>query len=362
MNLNLIAPINQLGYGVAGLNILKSLQQLDINVSLWPIGQPQVTNEQDKEAVIKSIENSKFYDSKAPCIRIWHQNDLAQFSGKGEHVGFPIFELDNFNSVEKHHLGSCDKLFVCSEWAKEVVQNTLTEYHALYYNTHVIPLGVDTDLFKPSLSENKNTIFFNCGKWEVRKGHDVLGKIFMETFSAEDNVELWMMCENPFSTPQEATAWANLYTNNDFFRNGKIKLIPRVKTHEEVYNIMKQIDCGIFPSRAEGWNLEALEVLACGKELIITDYSAHKEFCNLSNSHLIPISEKELAFDDKWFFGHGSWAHLNDSHYSLMSQFMKKIHTVKQSSGLKLNDPGIETARRFTWKNTAERIRDAIYN
>ena len=54
MNINLMTPINQLGYGVAGLNILKALQA-EHNVSLHMIGQPQVTSQADADAVTKGI-------------------------------------------------------------------------------------------------------------------------------------------------------------------------------------------------------------------------------------------------------------------------------------------------------------------
>ena len=64
---------------------------------------------------------------------------------------------------------------------------------------------------------------------------------------------------------------------------------------------MAQTDCGIFPSRAEGWNLELLEMLACIKSVITTHYSAHTEFCDDVNSDLVEIKETELAYDGKWF-------------------------------------------------------------
>ena len=46
MNLNLMAPVNQLGYGVAGLNTLKALQSQGVEVSFFPIGQPQVVTQE----------------------------------------------------------------------------------------------------------------------------------------------------------------------------------------------------------------------------------------------------------------------------------------------------------------------------
>ena len=69
MRINLQAPINQLGYGVAGLNILKALQS-KVEVSLFPIGQPQVTNQADADAVKKGMETAQTFDPNAPCIKL----------------------------------------------------------------------------------------------------------------------------------------------------------------------------------------------------------------------------------------------------------------------------------------------------
>jgi glycosyltransferase involved in cell wall biosynthesis len=138
------------------------------------------------------------------------------------------------------------------------------------------------------------------------------------------------------------------------FRSGS------VKTHREVYNIMRQTDCGVFPARAEGWNLEALEMLACGKQLIITDYSAHSEFCDSSNTYLLPVTEKELAFDNKWFFGQGSWAKLDNVTKRLIITWMREVHSDKQAGRLKMNIRGVETAQKFTWENSAKRIIECL--
>lgn len=355
MNINVISPINQLGYGITGLNIVKALSQQH-TVSLFMIGQPQVTNQQDANIISSCIQNSHFFDSKAPCIKIWHQHDMAQFAGKGIRIGFPIFELDTFTKLEKHHLKSLDMIFVCSEWAKDIVLNNITFHDNL---VKVIPLGVDRSIFKESsMSDSRTTKFFNCGKWEIRKGHDVLVHIFNEAFNEEDNVELIMMCENPFCSEQEQNEWINLYKRSKL--GSKIHIVPRQNTQEEVYNIMSQAHCGIFLARAEGWNLELLEMMSCGKQVIATDYSAHKQFCNSNNSLLIPITETENAYDGKWFHGHGNWAKINDNAKGYAIQYMKKIHSLNQHGQLHSNSAGILTATEFSWNNTARKILDVI--
>lgn len=348
--INIIAPINQLGYGIASLNIVKALSKIT-NIALWPISQPQVTTQYDADIISQCIKNGQFPDFDAPCVRIWHQHDMSQFVGNGPRIGFPIFELDKFSDIEKHHLSHLNKIFVCSSWAKSVILNNINIDEK---NVCVIPLGVDTDLFKPNQIKSGPTVFFNCGKFEIRKGHDVLVDIFNNSFESNDNVELWLMCENPFLNEEETKNWHQKYYRSKL--GSKIKIIPRLNTQQEVYNIMSQIDCGIFPSKAEGWNLELLECMACGKDVITTNYSAHTEFCNSKNAHLVNIEETEPAIDNKWFFGQGNWAKLSHNQIDQFIHYMREIHKNKQSGSLSLNEAGINTAQKFSWHNTAETI------
>lgn len=354
--INIIAPINPLGYGVAGWNITKELSKI-MDVALWPIGQLQIHTQQEADILKPLINNSAMFDPKAPSLKIWHQHDMAQSVGSGERIGFPIFELDEFNDIEKHQLNSLDRIFVCSQWARMVILNNVTNVSES--KVHVIPLGVNSDLFQPCESKSKKTVFFNCGKWEIRKGHDVLVDIFNKSFNEEDDVELWMMTTNPFLSPEEDEEWKKLYLNSKL--GDKIKFIDRVATHEEVYNIMRRTDCGIFPSRAEGWNLELLEMLSCGKTVITTNYTAHTEFCNDSNAYLVEIENKELAYDGKWFNGRcGSWAKMSNMQIDLFVDYMRNVHKLKQSGKLSTNQEGVITAKSFSWAKSSSDIKEII--
>lgn len=347
MNINLMAPINQLGYGVASINILKALQD-QCNVSLHVIGEPQVTSKEDLECVQKALKTARFFDPEAQCVKIWHQNQMATFVGCGKHIGFPIFELDTFTDVEKHNLQSCDELFVCSKWAQGVVEEQKCG------TPQVVPLGVDMKIFKPSPPTVKDkVVFFNCGKWEVRKGHDILIEAFKIAHKANPNIELWMMNSNPFLSSKESTRWRELYNHPG------VKLIPRAETQLEVYNIMLQTDCGVFPSRAEGWNLELLEMMATGRHVITTNYSAHTEFCNDENSTLLEVEGVEPAFDNKWFFGQGNWGKLSRSSIDYLAS---KMCSFAKSYSFSINEAGVETAKRFSWKNAATSFLQGLQN
>lgn len=350
MEINILSPINQLGYGVAGLNIVKSLS-LTSKVALWPIGPIEICTQQDADIIKSVIQNAYKPNFNCSCIRIWHQHDMSQFVGKGNHIGFPFFELDTFSEQEKHHLNSLDYIFVSSQWAKDICLKQLLVNED---KVKVVPLGVDRQIFKVSPKHNGKTIFLNCGKWEVRKGHDILIDIFCDTFNQDDDVELWMMSTNPFLKKEEAEEWENMYLKSKL--GDKVKIIPRQNTQYEVYNIMSEVDCGVFPSRAEGWNLELLELMSCGKHVIATNYSAHTEFCNNSNCHLVSINDLETAYDGKWFHGNGMWAKIDVSAKQQISNFMQQIHQQKKSGTLPINQAGILTAEQFSWSNTARKI------
>lgn len=359
-NINLSCPINQLGYGVTGLNIAKALHELKHSVALYVIGNLDAP-ESYHEALKQMISNSKMPDWNAPSLRIWHQHDMAQFVGNGDKYGFPIFELDTFMDLEKHHLSYLDYWLVTSEWSKSIIVDQLKSVRGedeVNEKTSVIPLGVDRSIFRESVSHRKETIFYNCGKWEIRKGHDILIKAFDEAFNEDDSVELWMMCDNPFYSEEENFKWERLYRTSKL--GEKVRIIPRQKTQEEVYNIMSQTDCGVFPSRAEGWNLELLEMMSCGKSVIATNYSSHTEFCNSDNCMLIETPEREKAMDGKWFRGQGDWAKIEEAQITELAQRMREVHEKKKEDSLNINQAGVDTAKKFSWESSAKKILETI--
>lgn len=356
MNLHIQAPYNSLGYGIAAKNILKALDRNGHDVTYWPIGNPQPETQDEVPLLKTMIERQEFYNSTAPSVKIWHQHDLASHIGRGINVGFPFFELNKFTPRETWHLNAQDIVLVSSKWAKEIVeQETITG------NTvRVVPLGVDRSVFYDKIEKDLDgpTVFLNIGKWEIRKGHDILVDIFNTAFEPEDNVELWLMPDNPFLTKEQTASWVRRYKESKM--GDKIRILPRQVTQQEVANLMRGADCGIFPARAEGWNLEALEMMSCGKMVIATKYSAHTEFMNQENALLVSVSELEDAYDGVWFHGQGQWASFDMPQFEAFVDYMKYFHELKTKHENIDNIPGIETAKKFSWDNSAIKLVEAL--
>jgi glycosyltransferase involved in cell wall biosynthesis len=343
MSFNFNGPITErTSYGLVALNIIENS-----DCRAFPIGQIDRQSTKKWANLSESLDSSRF-DPNLPSVRLYHQFDLALSVGRGMRVGWPIFELDRFNPTELAHLRSCDRLAVCSEWAKSII-----EANSINAETYVVPLGVDRSIFHEVDYVPPTYTFLSAGKWEVRKGQDQIVETFNRAFEPTDNVELWLSMANIFMDKSFMEDKQREYGQTKMGRAGHIKFVGPFRSQQDLARIMNMVSCGIFPSKAEGWGLESLEMMSCGKPLIVSDYSGHTEYCNSSNSILLPISRIEPAHDSKWFFGQGNWAIIDDD---AIIEAMRGAY----GAGPKVNGDGIKTAHSFSWQNSVAKLKEAL--
>lgn len=347
-NINIYCPINGTGYGITSSNIVKELHKKNLNISLFCIGNVQPNSEIDKNIFQPLLNNGNTFDRQAPCLKIWHQYDLAAKIGDSHYYAFPFFEIDKLTDREKHHINYADFVFVASEWGKKVLlANDIKK------NIFVAPLGVDHSIFNiPTKIKIEQPVyrFFHIGKWEHRKAHDFLIKAFSYAFQPTDKVELWMLPYNPFLNEQENQYWFNLVGQSPM--KDRIKVYNRLETQEELANFIWQCDCGVFLSRAEGWNNEIPESMAMNKPIIATNYSAHTEYLTKDNSFMVDIDTTEPANDGKWFNGFGNWAKLDQKQLEQTIEYMRYVYV----NNITTNPSGLKTAQFYSWSRTADII------
>lgn len=362
MNINIRCPLNGfLGYGHVSINIVKFLTKLGYEVSLFPIGNIQLTTN-DVTIIQKCLENAHQFVYDAPSILIWHEHDMSCFPGNGRKTGLSFFERDKFDTIRIHQLLYCDDYIAPSSWAKKIlieqlqpVEDQFTEFtRDLDSHIKVIPMGVDTDIFKPYVQKHpsitsKVPTFLNVGKIEVRKGHDLIPDLFTKALPNQD-YKLYMMWSNPFLSQQEVNKWEDLYRAK---LGDKVEFLPQVRTDIELAQIMSDVDCAIFPTRVEGFGLPILQSMACGTQVISTNYGAQSEFVNEENCHLVNITQKESAFDGKWFFGDFQWGYIGNKE---QDQIVEHIRTVYNDKLEQRKTKGLETAKKFSWENTVQKI------
>jgi glycosyltransferase involved in cell wall biosynthesis len=104
-------------------------------------------------------------------------------------------------------------------------------------------------------------------------------------------------------------------------------------------------------------------MMACGKPVIATNYSAHTEYCNPANTLLIEGSRLEPAHpDEPSKQGLGNWLAWDDAQTQQLCHHMKVIYERYRSTDKLFNAAGYETANRLTWDVTAEKLLQVARN
>lgn len=340
-----MTALGNTGYGYVGINILQELSANN-NIGLTLIGGPLAESKEQARIINNAMESSCLIPNDSPCLKIWHQFDLLNKPGKGKYYALPFFEVDSFNQKELCHLNFPDELIVSCEWAKNIIINNGINKHI-----HVVPMGVDSKVFDHTKNQTTNKyVFCTIGKWEKRKAHDVIINCFNSAFDNNDDVELWLVTSNPFLSKEEESQWHKLVDDSKL--RSKIKVFPRQPNHESIAKIISYVNCGIYISRGEGWNMELLEFMAMNKPVITSNYSAHTEYCTKDNSFLVDMDDVEPAIDGKWFFGESNWGKIDQNQIDQTIEYMRYCYQNKVDS----NENGLNTAKQLSWKNTCDML------
>lgn len=359
MNLNFFAPINSLSFGIWSLNLLEGLYKKNVSLCLHPIGPLQFP--ENKRALLETVlDNSTFYDYKAPCLKTFHAGASKDVIGRGPQILNTIYELYPLTKMEVHQINSYDQLIVPTKWAKNVAKDS-----GVKIPINVVPLGVDRTIFNDSLVpdndiyNDSSTKFLMCGKWEVRKSMDIIGDCFNKAFSSSDNVKLIINCYNNFIGPEGNTEWEKMYQLSPMGHKTHI-FSQRLNNQNNLAGLMLSVDCGIFVSRAEGWNLPLLEMMSCGKNVIATNATAHTEFVSKENAMLVDVGPLEEAYDGVFFHGQGSWPSLTADSEEQIIAHMRAVHAKKEAGQLTKNEAGIKTAQYYSWDRASDKLFDVL--
>lgn len=300
------------GWGVCGKYLVKELSKItevkllteDFNFDNlgdefdYRLLKSKIISEQEHEIIKKSHSLSVAF----PILQCITGNTLQPMMPNirgTNNVGYTFFE-DNL--LAQPSLDNARRYFdimiTGSTWCEEILRN-----YGLV-NIKTIIQGIDPTIFNQFYSEKEyfNDLFviFSGGKFELRKGQDLVIRAFKVLQDRHKDVLLinswcnfWPESFNTMSASQNIkfTPVQGDYMSvvNRIFDENGIDL-NRVITLPLYPNIMmariyKNTDIGIFPNRCEGGtNLVLMEYMACGKPVIGSYNSGHKDMLTDKNS------------------------------------------------------------------------------
>jgi len=374
--LNLMGPVSTTGYGVVVCNLAYHLSQQGVDVRLMPTKpgkqiEPEYLTAEHVQTNFpahvgqtlvhlyeKLINQGPHLD--APTLHIqqaaflWWPEQL-----QGARVALPIFELDHLSPAEHQGLRTgTTHILQGTAWGRDVL--TEQGYSDVGY---VRCLGVDQHLFQSAAPVTwDKTLRFGCiGKLEDRKGHWNLMEVFARTFAEPEynDVELWMAVQNYFIPDWHVQLFKFLEEKCDPRGRVKIRTIQYMNSQQDVYSrIILPTHVGVFPYRAEGFNLELLEYMASARPVICTRVTGPTEYLTDSNHTTVPTIGTEVA-SGPFFQGNeaGQW-HVPD--WEMLGRAMKDTYETWRSNGKKIapNETGVRTASEFGWDSCAVRLSD----
>lgn len=372
-----ILPIgNNFGWGTCGKYLVKELSEFaEVKYITEQFGINAIGDEMEfhflKSKLIGKIEadqisNGSIKRVNHPVLQAINNHSLMPCYGiklKGSFkAGYTFFE-ENLLLPEYIQNGrdNYDIVITGSKWCEEVLRK-----HGLETVTTVIQ-GVDPRIFNPSFSDKEffkdRFVVFSGGKFELRKGHDLAIKAYKALQDRHDDVMLvnswynmWPDSMNTMAASQYikfeieskdyVTTMNKILRDNGIDLNRVITMLPR--PNAMMPRIYKNTDVGLFPNRCEGGtNLVLMEYMACGKPVIASYNSGHKDILNSNNSKMIedmkPMEIKRDArtvavWDDpnlEETISHLEWAYQNKDELKLIgTQAGKDLgqHTWKKSA------------------------------
>ena len=312
----LILPCgNKFGWGLCGKYIVKELSEFsDIKFITEDFNLKEIGDELDfyflGSKLIEQEEVTQIFSVEQPKVNhpILHaitNHSLLPWSInlKGSFkAGYTFFEINILSSQYiQNGKDNFDIIVTGSKWCESVLKN-----HGLNSVTTIIQ-GIDPQLFNPLYSEKElykdRFVIFSGGKFEFRKGQDIVIKAYKVLQDRHKDVMLINAWFNPWPFSMK-TMEKSPYIKCDIPDTDYLMVMKRIlydngidlsrvitlspRSNDQMARLYKNTDIGLFPNRCEGGtNLVLMEYMACGKPVIASFSSGHKDILNNTNSIMI---------------------------------------------------------------------------
>jgi glycosyltransferase involved in cell wall biosynthesis len=188
------------------------------------------------------------------------------------------------------------KILVLSKYTKDMI---LKKYRITESKIIVAPSPIDTDIFSPYRNDHEGIRILFVGRInDPRKNVSMLMNAFSKLKNERDDVELWLVGEEPSENLKNLASQLNISENVKYFKD-----VP----HDEIVNFYQSCDIFALPSYQEGLGIVVLEAMSCGLPVVSTRCGGPewllKDYANAlvvenNNADKFADALKELIGDD----------------------------------------------------------------
>ena len=248
---------------------------------------------------------------------------------KGQYrVCYTMWETDQLPVRFSRWLGQYDEILV-------PCKHNVPVFHEHHPKVNYVPLGVDTDWWKPMKRKPNDVFRFHAaGSLWRRKGLDKVVEAFNRLNLSDTELHIK-------AAPHASDVPTNIPGDRIFLHR---EWLTRVQQRDW----FNQADCFVAPARGEGFGLIPLQAIALGVPTIITATSGQEQFSHLSST---VIGHKKV----QCFMG-GRW---DEPDVDELVEAMRHHYHNRDSLAVaaRTNAP---KADEFSWKRAARKLADHL--
>jgi glycosyltransferase involved in cell wall biosynthesis len=229
---------------------------------------------------------------------------------------------------------------------------------------HVIPLGVDPEVFQPGteplpLPLGPKMRFVFVGGTIFRKGIDLLLAAFPRAFSPSDGFGLVIkdMGAKTFYRGQTAEAAIARLREQGY----SVEYIDRDLGEQEMAGLYAACDCLVHPFRGEGFALPVIEAMASGLPVIVTGAGPVLDYATDETAYLIPARRgnfAELRVGELETIGR-PW--LWEPDRDALVENLRRVAADPAAARAKGTAASAWIRENFTWAHTVEAVERRLY-
>ena len=277
--------LNASGYSFSAQHYLAALEKtgmFDIKIRIFGSSPSRPSIGDDQYRHYKEMVNKPDDPDR---ILIYHCIPTIQKRIKGykKTIGFATFETveppENWIQI----LNKNDAIIVPSEFNNKIFSHT-----QIQKPIYTIPHCLDFEQYDNEvlyMYEYEPFTFIFMGIFRERKGYKQLIEAFFTEFSDTDNVQLIIKTDKT----EKARAYIEKVKKQMGINKGFAPIILENKVFEasELPSYLKSMDCLVSPTMGEGFGLPAMQCMALGVPVIVTNYSGCQEYANDKTATLL---------------------------------------------------------------------------
>ena len=319
----------------------------------------------------------------------WHpalyETSRCPPAGAAVAVGRTMFETDRLDPEHVKRLNAMREVWVPTQWGLDTFARAGVRPEKL----RVVPEAVDIERFDadavaaspefdleararrvlgPPLRGGgvRSTKFLSVFKWEARKAPEVLLSAYLDAFTAEDDVALFLRCDLYHETAAETATGTDLVAARiEAFAEARrrddgattktsprVYALPRVP-ETELPSAYAAADAFVLPSRGEGWGRPHVEAMSLGLPVIATNWSGPTAFMTRQNAYPLAVENELVALPEDGHFKTHRWAQPSEDH---LRSLLKHVHAFPEEARRKGKQAAADVRRRFAPETVARDV------